>query len=77
MTGLENQREFGHGYFSISEQGLRHVVAAIVLITVSVLASQFISVYFLYAIIGAVAVAIVAAFLMDTHHKKLSVDDDA
>ncbi len=76
MTGLDNQREFGSGYFSITEQGLRHLAAAVVLIAVTLLATQFISVYFLYAIICAMAVAMVVAFLIDIHHQKMSVDED-
>ncbi len=76
MTGLDNQKEIGSGYFSITEQGLRHLAAAVMLIAVTLFSTQFFSVYFLYAIVSAVVVAMVAAFLIDVHHQKMSVDED-
>ncbi|WP_338847258.1 hypothetical protein V8J88_00885 [Massilia sp. W12] len=77
MTGLENQREFGNKHFAISEQSLRHLVAAVVLLALSLLATEFFSVWFLYIIIGIAALTMVAAFLVDIHHReKWQVDED-
>lgn len=75
MTGLENQREFAVGQFSISEQSLRHVLAIVALVAVTLLSTEFFSVYFLYAIVGFFVVTMVIAFLVDARHEKLSMDE--
>lgn len=76
MTGLENQREFGTATFSVSEQSVRHFVAMLSLILATWFTTEFLSSFFLYAIVIALGVAMVLAFLVDIHHQQLKLDED-
>lgn len=75
MTGLENQREFGVGPFTVSEQDLRHAVAVLALILATVLCATFFSSFFVYALVAGAGICMVIAFLVDTQHEKLEVDE--
>ncbi len=70
MTGLENQREFGNNHFAISEQSLRHVATFAILLALSLLATEFFSVWFIYGIVGLVGAVLVIAFVVDIQHRE-------